>query len=51
MKTAPKNSNWLREVAARNAEEYKNLPESIRKAAEVEHKRRVIEAEKRNLKK
>lgn len=51
MKTTSPKPNWLREVAARNAEEYKSLPESIRKAAEIEHKRRVLEAEKRNLKK
>lgn len=51
MKPNPPKHNWLREVAARNAEEYKSLPENIRKAAELEHKRRVLEAEKRNLKK
>lgn len=41
--------NWLRELAARNADEYRRIPERIRAAAELEHRRRTSEAVKRNL--
>lgn len=41
--------NWLRDLAVRNAEDYRSIPERIRAAAELEHRRRTREAVKRNL--
>lgn len=41
--------NWLSDLAVRNAEDYRRIPERIRAAAELEHRRRTIEATKRNL--